>query len=146
MKYYKTTYVDYIRINRNSHFSPRLNMGTDQGTYTYHEVVSDDDIMFCCEKNVIVELNGTVEFCGDNSIIYSYNRIRQNIMLKSDLMWVTYAKYTIIYQPVPDNVTDEELIEYVEQGKIEVKEFTNHYTSPNNIKCKNAKYIPNLEN
>lgn len=143
MKYYKTTYVDYIRINRNSHISQRLNMGTDQGIYSYHEVVSDDDIMFCCEKNAIAKLSGTVEFCGDNSIIYSYSHTRQNLMLKSDLMWITYTKHTIIYQPVPDGVTNEELIEYVEQGKIERDEFTNHYTSPNSIKCKNAKYIPN---
>lgn len=143
MKYYKTTYVDYIRINRNSHISPRLNMGTDQGTYSYHEVVSDDDIMFCCEKNAIAKLNGMVEFCGDNSIIYSYSRIRQNLMLNCDLVWVTYSKFTVIYNPVPDGVSDEELIKYVEQGKAEEKEFANHYCSANSIKCKNAKYIPN---
>lgn len=146
MRYYKTTYVDYIRINRNSHISPRLNMGTDQGTYTHHEVVSDDDITFCHEKYAIAKMNGTVEFCGDSSIIYSYNRVRQNLMLDCDVMWITYSKYTIIYRPVPNGVTDEELIEYAKQGEIEDKEFTNHYASASSIKCRNSKYIPNLEN
>lgn len=146
MRYYKITYVDYIRINKNSNISSRLNAKTEEGTYINHEVASDDDITFCHEKYTVTKMNGTVEFCRDNSIIYSYNRVRQNLMLDCDIMWITYIKHTIIYQPVPNDVTDEELIEYAKQGKIEDKEFTNHYISANNIKCRNAKYIPNLEN